>query len=108
MLTRVSLGAAWRVAYTTAPIIAVWITSDVKPTRSHPWLRVFRVNSRSEKTTDPPRVRKLIGHHAATSGAESRGTAAPGLPHVRRGEAAAGGARSVGAPLGGLDAVRLF
>src|SRR2546430_8570016 len=59
MLTRVSLGAAWRVAYTTPPIIAVWITSDVKPTRSPPWLRVFRLNSRSEKTTDPPPVRRL-------------------------------------------------
>src|SRR4029077_7501265 len=59
MLTRVSLGAAWSVAYTTPPIIAVWMRSDVKPTRSNPWLRVFWLKSRSEKTTDPPPVRRL-------------------------------------------------
>src|SRR2546422_7345810 len=72
MLTRVSRAAAWRVAYTTPPIIAVWITSDVKPTRSHPWLRVFRLNSRSEKTTDPPPVRRLSRSEEHTSELQSR------------------------------------
>src|SRR5216117_3271171 len=108
MLTRVSLGAAWRVAYTTPAMIALLIASDANPTRNNLVLLVFRLDSRSVRTTDPPPVRKHIGYRAATSGAESRGTACPGLPHVRRGGAIEGCARSVRGPSGGLDAGRLL